>query len=426
MSLSSIWLSATAMDFRRKIHRGRFPSKDCHSCYRNGTQSSLRSSFSSVISLNWARYAAACTAAGTSPQPVLCGLISKFSDHVQRNRPSDIPTRLFKKLLKALRLCETDDLSARARCSLANLALIVQASQDFAAGRTKPGVVATFRQVNLVSVCNLGCLHCLGNVNDEIERGTKVNGTRHKRMSPETCSSAMENMGDITSFFMNGSEFFLHKGWKDLVKMFSQKGIFLLVSTNGMLLTPAVTNYLVETGVLGSLNISFDGAKQETIEKIRRGVDYRLLIEHTKYFLAHLDQTGTRIPVSLSMVLMRSNFQEAEDLVKLAVRLRGESAVEIHLSFQVLDHSESPRYRRFRALQNVDILDPLVYPNLLAADHSAGEAGIKIFYSSAGPLKKALEVVESNGLSKPTPRPTCHSSGLNRIIMKARASSRSS
>lgn len=87
----------------------------------------------------------------------------------------------------------------------------------------------------------------------------------------------------MTSFFMNGSELFLYPKWKTLVKQFALSGSRLALSTNGMLLRPEISDYLLQKDSLRDVNFSFDGASQSTVEAIRRGVRFRKLLGNTRH-----------------------------------------------------------------------------------------------------------------------------------------------
>jgi len=47
--LAEIWKGRVAQEFRAKIGAGEFPSPECESCYRDGTQTTLRKDLDSVV-----------------------------------------------------------------------------------------------------------------------------------------------------------------------------------------------------------------------------------------------------------------------------------------------------------------------------------------------------------------------------------------
>ena len=194
----------------------------------------------------------------------------------------------------------------------------------------------------------------------------------------------------MTAFFMNGSEFQLHPDWRQVVERFAARGVLLSLSTNGMLLTAAASRLLVSSNVLRDVNFSFDGATRETVEAVRGNVRYDVLIEQLREFLRILDDSGSRIAISLSMVLLAANVAEAPALVRLVDALRAGRDLDIDASFQLLNLAENPDYKAFYARERVDIHDPTARPYLIEAARIGDALGVPTNYSYAGSLRAAL------------------------------------
>jgi molybdenum cofactor biosynthesis enzyme MoaA len=168
-----------------------------------------------------------------------------------------------------------------------------------------------------------------------------------------------------------------------MVETLASSGTRLSMATNGMLLTPAATDFLLASGVLFDINFSFDGARPETIEKIRVKVRYDKLIEHLRYFLKRLAETDRQVPVCVSMVLMKSNVDECAELVRQVDSFRTSKKLPIHVSFELLEHSRNDAYMAFFAREWIDISDPTARRRLDEAASAAQAVGLRTLYSGA-------------------------------------------
>jgi len=389
--LAEIWKGRVAQEFRAQIGAGEFPSPECESCYRDGTQTTLRKDLDSVVARSWSRYTAACESVARKPGSRLCKAIGRFHElvrHATRNGGSAEPCR---RLILAIFACRRDPLPPAGRTALRQLRKAARACLDFIENRLRPKLVATMRQANLVAICNARCIYCVGLHTEEVLHGQASSGRRHKHMAAEQTEAALARPDDLTGFFMNGSELLLHPAWRRVVERLSASGALLSLSTNGMLLAPAASEFLLASNVLGDVNFSFDGATRETVERIRGGVKYDVLVDHVRAFLHILAASNARIPVSLSMVLMADNVAEAPALVRLADTLRERRNLAMHVTFFVLTDADNARYRAFRAQHRVDVHDPMARPFLAEAADLGDTLGVPTYYSYAGTLRQALE-----------------------------------
>jgi molybdenum cofactor biosynthesis enzyme MoaA len=224
----------------------------------------------------------------------------------------------------------------------------------------------------------------------EIQRGVAVGERRIKRMSAPDHARAFERAEDISGFFMNGSEFLLHREWRDLVRQFARRRTMLSLATNGMLLDREASALLVESGVLRDINFSFDGASAEMVERVRPGVRHDVLLRNLGDFLDVLAASGKRLTVSLSMVLLNDNVHEAPSLVELAAAVRRDRGLAIHVSFQLLNPASDPDYARFAAAQRTDLSEARTKALLLEAAGRGDALGIPTRYSYRGSLRDAL------------------------------------
>ncbi len=256
----------------------------------------------------------------------------------------------------------------------------MQSCLDYLTGALGPEVVATSRQVNLVAACNARCVHCIGLYVGDIIRGQETHRGRLKRMPEEQAMQALDDADDITSFFMNGSEFLLHPAWRSMVSKLAGAGVRLSMSTNGMLLNRKATDFLINSGILMNINFSFDGAKPTTVERIREKVSFQTLTDHLRYFLQRLSEARIKVPVCISMVLMKSNVDECSALVRLADSFKILSGVDVHVSFDLLNSAPNEAYNRFFESEWIEITDETAKANLREAASIAHALGLRTFY----------------------------------------------
>lgn len=389
-TLEEIWLSDKAIRFRKRILQGDYPTRYCEICHLSGKATTLKKIFDALISEYWQVYANTYCTDILSLDKKLCNTISEFHNLIKQPECYGASSTISKKLFRRISKLKTMISSTYVTTALTKLQIIALICADFLNGNVEPPRVATLRQINLVSVCNAKCRHCIGNYTGEITHGVNVNGKPVKYMSDRHIQQSFSRPDDMTSFFMNGSEFLMYPHWRLLLKTFHEKGIRLSLSTNGMLLTREATDYLTSLNVLRDINFSFDGATKTTVETIRKNVKYDTLIRNVTYFIKRSSQFSFRFPVTASMVLLRSNIQDVTKLVRLIGELEYRRYVNIHIGLHLLDFSEHEGYAKFYKENYTDIHSPHAYRLLEKAAAMAKDMGIPIHYSYTGSLEKAL------------------------------------
>jgi len=117
-------------------------------------------------------------------------------------------------------------------------------------------------------------------------------------------------------------ETFLHKQFFIMLEELKKHGIFVYVTTNGMLLTEEIAERLVELK-LDRLSFSLDAATPELFNEIRRGADFETIIENIRRLNAikkRLRQDESPV-LSIMCCAMKSNIQDLPKLVRLADQL---------------------------------------------------------------------------------------------------------
>jgi len=351
----------------------------------------LKSVFDALIAKHWVTYEEGARAANMELDGRLCKASRDFHTVVQNTRTLG-PSDACRKLIVAIFRLRHHPYPRQAKLALFRLLAIAQAARDYLDGNLKPRRIGTLREVNLVSICNARCIYCIGLYTREIVEGLTFDNRRYKHMAPEHVTRAFFRMRDISSFFMNGSEFLLYPNWRELVDEFLQGGISLKLATNGMLLTPDASEFLIKKGVLDDVTFSLDGARRETIERVRPMVRYDVVLGNIESFIAGLHRQGCKMQVNLSMILLRSNLSEASELVVLAARLRKvPRSTVLHVNYVGLNSSLNEGYRAFYERERVDLRDVKAQHELRRAVELGESFGISTFYGYNGTLASALE-----------------------------------
>ena len=242
------------------------------------------------------------------------------------------------------------DLPPNILTSIDKLDTILKIMLDFFEGKRTPEVVAAFRQIQLISICNARCVHCPGLYTEEISHGVLLNERRVGAMPRQAIEKALADPQDITDFFMNGSEFLLYRKWVEVARRLRNSGVRLSISTNGMLLTKTNVDLLIENDFIGCLNLSLDGAHRDTIQKIRARVNFDTVRTNVEYVFTKASQScDANFNISFSFVLMTLNFDELPELYPLVASLRaGLPKPHASILVQSLDAYETPEYNEFQ------------------------------------------------------------------------------
>jgi len=122
-------------------------------------------------------------------------------------------------------------------------------------------------------------------------------------------------------FFCSGGEPFLYPKIREALQLARRYRTLATVSTNGMLLDRQTADWIIEDQTLHELCISFDAARRNTLERIRRGANYAAILENVQYVAALKQKRRLPYPrLSIRYVIMSSNAEELPELFELCHR----------------------------------------------------------------------------------------------------------
>jgi len=215
-------------------------------------------------------------------------------------------------------------------------------------------VIASMRQVSLKSKCNARCIHCpglfAGWINSDLELNEKY------------YDEAFSHIDDITDFFMNGAEYLFVKNWKNISERLRDAHVKTAISTNGILLTKSNIKHLIDYECMDSLNISLDGGTKETIESIRVGLNFDILMRNLTFLFQYAYEKKYQFMLSFSFVMMKQNYSELPELIKMISELKYSVSPDnlyptVCFGCSTLDHDNIPGYNEFVSEQSHDLIE---------------------------------------------------------------------
>lgn len=162
--------------------------------------------------------------------------------------------------------------------------------------------------------CNSDCVMC-----DYPQRAGKMKGAGLKELDTSEMVEIIHDFADMgtTGLGFTGGEPLLRKDIYNLLKTSVDSGMITNINTNGYLIDDAIAKELINTG-LDSINISFDGATDETFERLRGtkgGLGKAIrAIENLNKFKG---QRKDKPMVNAVTVISSENVDEIDEIIKL-------------------------------------------------------------------------------------------------------------
>lgn len=180
--------------------------------------------------------------------------------------------------------------------------------------RFKPSLISW----NLTKKCNLRCPHCY----------MDAGGKAETELSTGDCLDLLDEMKSMGTemVILTGGEPLLRKDIFDIARHASELGMWVVMGTNGVLITDGVARKMVECGVKG-VGISIDSIHPEKHDGFRGGADSW---KHSVRALEICRAQGLEVLVQTTVMDM--NYQEIPELVAFA---REKGAWSFNLYFMV-------------------------------------------------------------------------------------------
>lgn len=151
--------------------------------------------------------------------------------------------------------------------------------------------------------CNLRCVHCL----------SASSNASPGELSFKECKDIVNQLAGLKVFEINfgGGEPMLKDHFLPLLRYIHTKGIVTCISTNGTIHNTEAIE-LFTGNPLVNVQVSLDGATEEVNDRIRGNGTYRKIISGIELL------AGRNIPLSINTVVTSLNYNQLNDLKKLA------------------------------------------------------------------------------------------------------------
>lgn len=179
--------------------------------------------------------------------------------------------------------------------------------------------------LEITTRCNLACVMCPHGL---------PGGMPIKRDAPSALvARLLENLDEIVEIHPTGvgEPLMAEDFWKLVDVLQGREKPRLTFNTNGILLTEANVQRLSKAAIHRA-SISVDAASEMTYRRVR-GTDMRKTVDGIRRLVKAMRETMPtgRLPIAISMVLMRETIEEAPDFVELAHSLGVSSVYFEHL-----------------------------------------------------------------------------------------------
>jgi MoaA/NifB/PqqE/SkfB family radical SAM enzyme len=176
------------------------------------------------------------------------------------------------------------------------------------------------------TVCNIHCSMCPRFGGEEISSMPEIMPIEVYR-SVQPYFSQLEHMA-----LVGCGEPTTDKRLLNFVREANEKGVYVMFTTNGMLLDERYSRLIIESG-LKLLGVSIDGATAETFEGIRDGASYQKVLRNLARFMQIRREYGDRPIVKAQIVLMKQNIHELASIIDLAANFGVEEVYAKNLCF---------------------------------------------------------------------------------------------
>lgn len=192
-------------------------------------------------------------------------------------------------------------------------------------GSTRPLSGPLNLDLVLTKACNLDCEFCIAY--------ESLTGSRHLERGLLHRIAARLFSGLTGLYLCSGGEPLLYPHLREVLLLARKHRVRTTLSTNATLLTGPVRDWLVTDQTLQELIASVDGARPETLARIRRGADLDLIRTNLTNLVRLRRSRAKPFPrIKFGFAAMASNIEELPQLIRLAAELGADSVVVRYLN----------------------------------------------------------------------------------------------
>lgn len=154
--------------------------------------------------------------------------------------------------------------------------------------------------VSVTDHCNLRCRGCSYHGDDPRYSFAATRNQRPRQeISDEHYYKFLNELPEGTDLLFCGSgELFVSRKAMPYIREAAARKLYLRILTNGMLLTPEMSDELLDLDV-GAIIFSIDGHTKEMVEAIRIGIDFDLVRQNLRYLIERRDQRDSGMSIGI-------------------------------------------------------------------------------------------------------------------------------
>ena len=193
-------------------------------------------------------------------------------------------------------------------------------------------------------LCNLSCFQAVCNHESGI-----IHTRKEKSLSLSDFKKIMDQVGSELGRLdlFNYGEPFVHPQAVDMIEHTKKNypGIYLYISTNGLMLDDDKIRRIVAAGV-DEFTFSVDGADPETYEKYRCGGDFEKVLDIMKRFVNERNRMGREVPfINWRCILFKWN--DSPKQMKKIRKLAEKIGVD-RFTWEITDHPEAGKSEKYQ------------------------------------------------------------------------------
>jgi len=182
--------------------------------------------------------------------------------------------------------------------------------------------------------CNMKCIMC------------NQNHTNAVHISKKNIKKIFKFPEYLYTIRFQGGEIFVKNEYKELLNELKEISLpfqEIQVITNGSLLSHEEIDEMLHVKFI----VSADGTTEETYNMIRRSPHFKTVMSNIKYLAKHQKKLGVKNLVQWTFVVMKSNFYQIKEALKIA------SELEIQINFQpIMGNYEEENIFMYKTLFN--------------------------------------------------------------------------
>ncbi|MCK4859877.1 MAG: radical SAM protein [Candidatus Omnitrophica bacterium] len=217
--------------------------------------------------------------------------------------------------------------------------------------------------------CNLSCRHCY------------IAAENKKELFLQEICSILEQLADAGCFHINftGGEIFIRSDILDILEFAKNKGFYIVLLTNAVLITPEIARRLKKIGI-NQVDISFYGTTKETYESITNvGGSFERCLKGINL----LKENGIYVCLkAMAMNLNRNEISRVKEFAK-NINVRFQYGYLLHSK---IDGSKQPLCYRLPPEEIMELTEEMCVPRLHQSTVKVLDRDFKkeFFYCSAG------------------------------------------